>query len=137
LKARRDVDRLGVAPIDDADALHRLRIAYKRLRYTAETFAATLPPDIAALAQLAARFQGKLGDLHDVDVAIGCVRRARSLAPDARAALLAALERQRAARAAAYAREAGLAVLAPLARVDHAGSQRRVAGARASSKFSA
>lgn len=115
-RARRDVDRRRDARLDDADALHELRIAYKRLRYTVETFADALPRDLAALAQPAARFQGKLGDLHDVDVAIACVRRARTLTDEGRAALLGALDRERAARVAAYARELGIgyATVAPL-----------------------
>jgi len=72
-RARREVDRRrGVRP-DDAEGLHRLRIAYKRLRYTADTFADALPSELAALAQPAARLQGRLGDLHDVDIALGCV----------------------------------------------------------------
>jgi CHAD domain-containing protein len=114
-RARRDVERRRDAPLEDADALHRLRISYKRLRYTAETFADALPGDLAALVQPAARFQGKLGALHDVDVAIGCVRRARAITQDGRAALLAALAREREARVAAYARALGIAAVPALA----------------------
>jgi CHAD domain-containing protein len=106
-RARRDVDRRRGARPDDPDALHRLRIAYKRLRYTVETFADVLPEDLAVLAQGAARMQSRLGDLHDVDVAIVCVRRARALTPESRAELLAALDRERAVRVAAYGRLAG------------------------------
>jgi len=112
-QARRGVDRRRGARITDGDALHRLRIAYKRLRYTAETFEDALPSDLAALAQPAARFQGRLGDLHDVEVAIGCVRRARSLSPDGRAELLAALERELELRQAAYLKEIGVAPAPP------------------------
>jgi CHAD domain-containing protein len=106
-RARRRVDRRRHARPDDAEALHRLRIAYKRLRYTAETFADVLPSDLAALGPAAARFQGRLGDLHDVDVAIVSVRRARGLSPEGRAELLEALARERATRHAAYGRELG------------------------------
>jgi CHAD domain-containing protein len=106
-RARRQVDRRRHARPDDAEALHRLRIAYKRLRYTAETFADVLPSDLAALAPAAARFQGRLGDLHDVDVAIVSVRRARGLSPEARAEVLDALARKRETRHAAYGRELG------------------------------
>jgi CHAD domain-containing protein len=115
-RARREVERRRDARLDDANALHDLRIAYKRLRYTVETFADALPRDLAALAHPAARLQGKLGDLHDVDVAVACVRRARTLTDEGRAALLVALERERAARVAAYARELGIAYVsdAPL-----------------------
>jgi adenylate cyclase len=112
-KARRDVFRLRGARLDDPEALHRLRIAYKRLRYVVETFAEALPPDLAALAQPASRFQGRLGDLHDVDVAVLAVRRARALPEAARAALLDALQRVRKDRLASYAKEIGLVNIAP------------------------
>jgi CHAD domain-containing protein len=113
-RARRDVERHRGAAPDDPEALHRLRIDYKRLRYTAETFADALPEGLAALAQGAARMQSRLGDLHDVDVAIACVRRARALTHESRADLLAALARGRAVRAAAYLRLAGDVHDAPL-----------------------
>jgi CHAD domain-containing protein len=106
-RARRQVDRRRRAKPDDAEALHRLRIAYKRLRYTTETFADVLPSDLAALAQPAAKLQGCLGDLHDVDVALVAVRRSRGLSPEARGELLAALARERETRRAAYGHEAG------------------------------
>jgi CHAD domain-containing protein len=114
-RARREVDRRRDARPEDAEALHELRIAYKRLRYTAETFAEALPSDLAALAQPAARLQGRLGDLHDVDVASACVRRARGMGPEARGALLAALAAEREARLVAYARESGVPVVVPVA----------------------
>jgi CHAD domain-containing protein len=100
--ARREVERRRGAAPDDPEALHRLRIAYKRLRYTVETFADVLSEDLTALAPAAARMQSRLGDLHDVDVGIVCVRRARALTPESRAELLAALARARAERVAAY-----------------------------------
>jgi CHAD domain-containing protein len=125
-RARRDVDRRRNARVDDADALHRLRIAYKRLRYTADTFSDALPADLAALAQPAARFQGRLGDLHDVDVALGCVRRARALSPETRQALLSALSSERGARVAAYLREIGIVSVAPLVQVAGGDSLRKI-----------
>jgi CHAD domain-containing protein len=112
-RARRDVLRLRAAPMDDPEALHRLRIAYKRLRYVVETFAEALTPELAALAQPAARFQSRLGDLHDVDVAMVAVKRARALSEGARGHLVTALERVRVERMAAYAREIGLVNIAP------------------------
>ena len=112
-KSRREVFRLRSAPMDDGEALHRLRIAYKRLRYVVETFAEVLPPDLAALAQPASRFQSRLGDLHDVDVAIATVRRARALAEPDRQELLAALGRVRIDRTTSYAKEIGLVSIAP------------------------
>jgi CHAD domain-containing protein len=113
--ARREVERRRAARADDVEALHRLRIAYKRLRYTVEAFGDVLPGDLAVLAQPAARFQGRLGELHDVDMAIGCVRRARALSDEARAALVAALVRERTERLAAYTREQGIQAIAPVA----------------------
>jgi CHAD domain-containing protein len=111
-RARRDVERRRAAAApDDVSALHDLRIAFKRLRYTVETFADALPSDLAALAQTAARFQKRLGDVHDVDVAIGAVRRARTLTDEGRADLLAALYRLRVDRIAAYARERGVTIV--------------------------
>jgi CHAD domain-containing protein len=112
-RARRDVQRQRVARTDDPDALHQLRIAYKRLRYVVETFAEGLPSELADLAQPAARFQGRLGDLHDVDVAIAAVRRARALPERSRGDLLAALARVRVERLSTYAREIGLVNIAP------------------------
>jgi CHAD domain-containing protein len=109
-EAKRRVDRHRSARIDDPQALHRLRIGYKRLRYAIETFSDALPSDATALAQHAARLQGRLGALHDVDVAMGCVRRARILTDDARQDVLFALEHVRLERSRLYARES-----APLA----------------------
>lgn len=125
-RARREVERRRSAALDDPAALHRLRIAYKRLRYTAEAFADALPADATTVAQRAARFQGRLGDLHDADVAIACVRRARALSPDARAELLSALGRERDARVAAYARELGIEPGAPLVQAVGADSLRKI-----------
>jgi CHAD domain-containing protein len=105
--ARREVERRRAARLEDPESMHRLRIAYKRLRYTAETFATCLPADLVGLAQPAARLQSRIGELHDVDVAIACVRRARSLQEAGRSALLAALTRLRAQRAAACEEELG------------------------------
>jgi CHAD domain-containing protein len=111
--ARREVDRRRGVAVDSAEGLHRLRIAYKRLRYTVETFATVLPDPLAALAQPAARFQGRLGQLHDVDTAIASVRAAKGLSDAARAALLVELERTRRERAAAIELDLGTATSAP------------------------
>ena len=105
--AQREVERRRAAPLDDVPATHRLRIAYKRLRYTVEAFAEALPPDLAAIAQPAARMQSRLGALHDTDVALASVRRARSLTPLGREALIGGLTRLRAERAAACEQELG------------------------------
>jgi CHAD domain-containing protein len=111
--ARREIERRRGASIDDADALHVLRIAYKRLRYTVETFATVLPPELAALAQPASRFQSRLGKLHDADMAIACVRGASSLLDAGKAALLAELERIRRERASSFEQDLGVAAITP------------------------
>lgn len=111
--ARRDVDRRRSAGPETPEELHRLRIAYKRLRYTAETFATVLPSDLASLAQPAARHQGRLGRLHDIDMALACVRAARSLSDPGRAALLGALESSRRERAAVIESDLGTTAPAP------------------------
>ena len=125
-EARRGVDRRRAAQPDDVEGLHRLRIAYKRLRYTAETFADALPADLAALAPTAARFQRWLGDLHDVHVAIASVRRARKLTDESRAELLAILERLRVERVAAYAKEVGIALVPTLPQAEGTASLRKI-----------
>jgi CHAD domain-containing protein len=104
-RARRKVQKRRRSLPEDSDGLHRLRVAYKRLRYTVDALASALPSDAVALAPAAARMQGRLGEIHDVDVALTCVRRARLLDDAARARLVAALEADRAARLAAYERE--------------------------------
>jgi CHAD domain-containing protein len=111
--ARREVERRRGAPLDDAEALHRLRIAYKRLRYTVETFSSVLPSDLAALAQPASRFQSRLGRLHDTDLAIACVEGAPSLLDTGRHALMLELERVRRDRVAAFEQELGVPVTVP------------------------
>lgn len=102
-EASREVDRRRNAPLEDAEALHELRIAYKRLRYTVETFTSVLPAEIEALAQVATRLQNKLGKVHDVDMAIAVVQTARSLADAGREALMTALHRLREERIASVA----------------------------------
>ena len=104
-RVRRGVERRRTARLDDVESLHELRVNYKRLRYTVETFGDVLPSDLAALGQPAARMQSRLGDLHDVDIAISCVLRARALSHDARRELLAALSHFRDDRVASYAKE--------------------------------
>jgi CHAD domain-containing protein len=111
--AKRDVDQLRRGPLHEAEALHNLRIAYKRLRYTVEAFATVLPGDLASLSQQAARFQGRLGRLHDVDVAIACVRSAPNLLDTGRENLLVELERVRSERAATLRTELGRGDVAP------------------------
>jgi CHAD domain-containing protein len=101
-RAMRDVDKLRDAPTDAGAAVHQLRIAYKRLRYTAEVLEAGLPLDVAALAKPAAQFQKVLGTVHDLDVATSTVRRARSLDDRVKAAALRRLAEERALAIEAY-----------------------------------
>ncbi len=70
LQAMGRVDEHRDAKDDDAAGLHDLRIAYKRLRYTMELFMPALPPDLVAGYDLSVRFQKRLGDLHDLDLAL-------------------------------------------------------------------
>jgi CHAD domain-containing protein len=102
--ARADIERMGRPAHDDVEGLHLLRIRYKRLRYTVETFATALPEDIQALAPMASRFQSRLGDVHDADVGLLCVQQARLLTDAAKTALFDALRKARQERIEAYAR---------------------------------
>ena len=103
LQAEKEVARRRRACANDAPTLHRLRIAYKHLRYRAETFADILPPDVAApIVRACTRFQSLLGDVHDVDVVKASVERARALPEGGRGPLLSALNRVRAVRIAAF-----------------------------------
>ncbi len=111
--ARREVEHRRRAPMQDPEALHNLRIAYKRLRYTVEAFATVLPSDLVDLAQPASRFQSRLGRLHDADVVIACVQNAPNLLDAGREALLAPLDRVRRDRVAALEEELGGAAIAP------------------------
>jgi CHAD domain-containing protein len=104
-RARRGVEeRRDVAP-DDALGLHELRIAYKELRYSIELLADALPIDARALLEPATVFQKRLGELHDVDVAIDVVKAARTLPDEVRPDVLDALVKKRERRLAKYLRE--------------------------------
>jgi CHAD domain-containing protein len=89
-------------PAHDGVALHDLRIAYKELRYSVELLSEALPADLVAMAEPASRFQKRLGEIHDADMALVSLRRARGLDPATRASLLAELEALRAKRVAKY-----------------------------------
>lgn len=104
-RAQKEVHHRSDARTDDPAALHALRIAYKRLRYTSETFADALPLELAALAERAARFQKRLGEIHDLDVARVVMQRTRSLEPDVKARVLEAIAASREGRIARYSRE--------------------------------
>lgn len=90
-RAQRAVDDgSGVDP-DDVVAMHDLRILYKRLRYALEGLEPALAPIVAEGANRAAKFQKRLGELHDIDVALETIRLARGLAPTVRGEVLTAL----------------------------------------------
>jgi CHAD domain-containing protein len=101
-RARQAVEDQRDASSEDAVALHDLRIAYKELRYTAELLEAALPADLAAMREPASRFQKRLGEIHDADMALACVKRARGLDEVTRATVLTLLEGVRAKRVTKY-----------------------------------
>src|SRR6185312_4875994 len=103
--ARREVGRKTDARPDDPTALHELRIACKRLRYTTEIFAEALPPAVAGLAEPAARWQKRLGEIHDLDVARVVIARTRSLSPAVKARVLEAIARARGERIERWAHD--------------------------------
>jgi CHAD domain-containing protein len=104
-KARRGVEARRDTPPDDVVGLHDLRIAYKKLRYAVEIFAEALPADLAAMAEPAARFQKRLGEIHDIDVAKVAIARARGLTSDARGHVISALDVARAKKLSKYVAE--------------------------------
>ncbi len=89
------VDALLDGHVHDAQAMHALRIAYKRLRYAAEIFAPLLGERAAAVAASSARMQKRLGELHDLEQAMVRISRARALPAGTRAPVEKALERAR------------------------------------------
>jgi CHAD domain-containing protein len=94
-RAQKRVERLRDTPAADTTGLHALRIAYKGLRYAAEMMQPALPIDLGALAKPAATFQKRLGELHDLDMALGSIGRARGMPHATRARVLCALRRAR------------------------------------------
>lgn len=111
-RARREVERLRDTPPGDVEGLHALRIAYKNLRYAIEMFAPVLPVDVAAMGEPAKRFQQRLGDLHDLDVALEVVARSK-LAVTTRNKVLRALRTERASQARRYLEEASPTIPPP------------------------
>jgi CHAD domain-containing protein len=104
-RARRGVEERRDAPTDDSVALHDLRIAYKELRYAAELLGDALPADLAAMSEPASKFQKRLGEIHDADMAIVTVKRARGLDEVTRGRVLASLGGLRTKRVAKYLNE--------------------------------
>jgi CHAD domain-containing protein len=89
------VRALGEADPRDAAAMHALRIAWKRVRYTAELFGPLLGDGAIATAKVGARMQKRLGELHDLDEALLRIGRSRGLSEPARSAVARALRRAR------------------------------------------
>lgn len=79
--------RANIAGPEDSGALHDLRIAAKRLRYSLETFAVAFPAGTAqAYANRVRDVQDVLGRIHDVDVLEGLLAgRIRRMDEEARA----------------------------------------------------
>ena len=95
----------GAERENDAAGLHALRILYKRLRYAVDGFEDALSPELCAIAPVAAKFQKRLGEVHDLDVARTSVERARTLAPAVRREIVGAIESARAACVLRYEAE--------------------------------
>ena len=74
---------------EDAVALHDLRIAAKRLRYTVELFQDVLPPDAPKLIERLKDLQDDLGFIHDRDVLAELARAEHRAAAEREAELLA------------------------------------------------
>ena len=104
-RARRDVEAKRDVGIDDVTGLHDLRIAYKELRYSIELLAEALPIDERAMLEPATVFQKRLGEVHDVDVALDVLTHAKALPDDARAQAKTKLGALRDKRISKYLRE--------------------------------
>jgi CHAD domain-containing protein len=102
-RALRHVEARGIVSLTDGEALHDLRILYKRLRYLAEGFRPLLALEQAELAHHAAKFQKVLGDIHDLDVARAAVIADESLAPEIRGPIQQAVEAERTQQAIEFA----------------------------------
>ncbi|WP_437814332.1 CHAD domain-containing protein [Sorangium sp. So ce1078] len=94
--ALEDVRALAASDPNDGAAMHALRIRFKRLRYSAETFSPLFGERAERTAKSASRLQRRLGQLHDVDEALAQMTKAEELSSDERAATVAALEAERA-----------------------------------------
>ncbi|WP_437647938.1 CHAD domain-containing protein [Sorangium sp. So ce362] len=94
--ALEDVRALAASHPSDGAAMHALRIRFKRLRYSAETFSPLLGERAERIAKSASRLQRRLGQLHDVDEALAQMRKAEELSSDERAAIVEALDAERA-----------------------------------------
>ncbi|AUX39267.1 hypothetical protein SOCE26_006510 [Sorangium cellulosum] len=112
--ALEDVRALATSDPEDVAAMHALRIRFKRLRYSAETFSALFGERAERTAKSASRLQRRLGQLHDVDEALAQMKDAEGLSPEQRAAVGEALRAER-TRIAGKAKEELAQELAALA----------------------
>jgi CHAD domain-containing protein len=103
-RARRAVERGRDVKPDDTVGLHDLRIAYKELRYSIELLSEALPLDARAMLEPCVVFQKRLGEIHDADVALDVLKKAR-LPEQARDEALASVGHLRDKRLAKYLRE--------------------------------
>ena len=99
------VDEYRDAESHDSKGLHELRIAYKRLRYTLEFFGPVLPPDLTAAKDPAVRFQKRLGDIHDLDMALVHSKESTQLSNPLRDTLSASFGEARSKKVAAFEAE--------------------------------
>ena len=104
-RARRKVESKRDVEVTDVTGMHDLRIAYKELRYSIELLADALPIDARAQLEPATVFQKRLGELHDVDVAIEVIENTKGLSAGAREQALASLAGLRTKRVNKYLRE--------------------------------
>lgn len=107
LAAARDkvVRRAEGLDLADGEAAHRLRIAWKQLRYTAELCDGVAGSETHEDERTGAKLQKHLGRLHDLDQARLRMSRARGLAAEPRAEVFAALGHARAKAATRAGRE--------------------------------
>jgi CHAD domain-containing protein len=102
LEALAKIDRYRDVESNDVAGLHELRIAYKRFRYTLEFFAPVLPPDLTAAHDAAVKFQKRLGDIHDLDMALVHVDESDKLSSDLRETLARSFREARTKKVAAF-----------------------------------
>jgi CHAD domain-containing protein len=88
-------DRAHQSDSHDKLLMHKLRIAAKQLRYTAELFEGLTDVDTAKIIKAGAKLQKRLGTLHDLDEAQLRMGRAYGLAKPSREVVIRAVETER------------------------------------------
>lgn len=106
----RALRRLHAVRSDDPSSVHRLRVAFKRVRYSAEVLAPLLPWMTREKRKWMQEYQDLMGAVQDMEVMIAAVRRAASAAGVSRQitfrAVQAALAERRAAARAVFLQRA-------------------------------